>query len=199
MVPVEIAKRKGTVVFAIDEHLRGDVTAEQLAKMEPAFKGDDSVTAGNASGVNDGAAALVLATGDAVEARGLKPMARLVSCAQAGVDPKLMGLGPIPASRLAFKRAGGTVLPRVWSSVSVYPTELDADPMRGWLDSLVKCLTTCWCCPRTTSAFAGCTRASTCRPASGRVRCNIFATHQEARRAANAAGVPCVRGISQPG
>ena len=77
--------------------------------MRPAFKGDGSVTAGNASGVNDGAAALVLATGDAVKTRGLKPMARLVSYAQAGVDPKLMGLGPIPASRLALKRAGLTV------------------------------------------------------------------------------------------
>ena len=109
IVPVEIATRKGTVVFDTDEHVRADVTAEQLAKMKPAFKGDGTVTAGNASGVNDGAAALVLATGDAVKARGLKPMARLVSYAQAGVDPTLMGLGPIPASRLALKRAGLTV------------------------------------------------------------------------------------------
>jgi acetyl-CoA C-acetyltransferase len=109
IVPVEIATRKGTVVFDTDEHVRGDVTAEQLAKMKPAFKPDGSVTAGNASGVNDGAAALVLATGDAVKSRGLKPMARLVSYAHAGVDPKLMGLGPIPASRLALKRAGLTV------------------------------------------------------------------------------------------
>ena len=109
IVPVEINTRKGTVVFDTDEHVRADVTAEQLAKMKPAFKGDGTVTAGNASGVNDGAAALVLATGAAVKARGLKPMARLVSYAQAGVDPKLMGLGPIPASRLALKRAGLTV------------------------------------------------------------------------------------------
>jgi acetyl-CoA C-acetyltransferase len=109
IVPVEIATRKGMVVFDIDEHVRGDVTAEQLAKMKPAFKADGSVTAGNASGVNDGAAALVLATADAVSSRGLKPMARLVSYAHAGVDPKLMGLGPIPASRLALKRAGLTV------------------------------------------------------------------------------------------
>ena len=109
IVPVEINTRKGTVVFDTDEHVRADVTAEQLAKMKPAFKGDGTVTAGNASGVNDGAAALVLAAGAAVKARGLKPMARLVSYAQAGVDPKLMGLGPIPASRLALKRAGLTV------------------------------------------------------------------------------------------
>ncbi len=106
IVPVEMATRKGTVVFDTDEHVRGDVTAEQLAKMKPAFKGDGSVTAGNASGVNDGAAALVLATGDAVKSRGLKPIARLVSYAVAGVDPKLMGLGPVPASRLALKRSG---------------------------------------------------------------------------------------------
>ncbi|HWI09976.1 MAG TPA: acetyl-CoA C-acyltransferase, partial [Burkholderiaceae bacterium] len=106
---VEIATRKGMVVFDTDEHVRGDVTAEKLAKMKPAFKGDGSVTAGNASGVNDGAAALVLATGEAVRSRGLKPMARLVSYAHVGVDPKLMGLGPIPASRLALQRAGLTV------------------------------------------------------------------------------------------
>ena len=109
IVPVEIATRKRMVVFDTDEHVRGDATAEQLAKMKPAFKDDGTVTAGNASGVNDGAAALVLATGDAVKSRGLKPMARLVSYAHAGVDPKLMGLGPIPASRLALKRAGLTV------------------------------------------------------------------------------------------
>jgi acetyl-CoA C-acetyltransferase len=97
IVPVEIRTRKDTSVFDTDEHVRGDVTAAQLAKMKPAFKDDGSVTAGNASGVNDGAAALVLATGAA---------ARLVSYAQAGVDPQLMGLGPIPATRLALARAG---------------------------------------------------------------------------------------------
>jgi len=106
IVPVEIAGRKGTVVFDTDEHVRGDVTAEQLAKMKPAFKEGGSVTAGNASGLNDGAAAVVLATGDAVKAQGLKPLARLVSHGHAGVDPTLMGLGPVPASRLALQRAG---------------------------------------------------------------------------------------------
>jgi acetyl-CoA C-acetyltransferase len=74
--------------------------------MKPAFKKDGSVTAGNASGLNDAASAVVLATGAAVQARGLKPLARLVAYAHAGVDPKLMGLGPVPASRLALKRAG---------------------------------------------------------------------------------------------
>ena len=104
--PSTIATRKGTVVFDTDEHVRGNVTLEQLAAMKPAFKKDGSVTAGNASGLNDAASAVVLATGAAVQARGLKPLARLVAYAHAGVDPKLMGLGPVPASRLALKRAG---------------------------------------------------------------------------------------------
>ncbi len=107
-MPVEIATRKGTVTFDTDEHVRGDVTLEQLAKMKPAFKKDGSVTAGNASGLNDAAAAVVLATAEAVKSRGLKPIARLVAYAHAGVDPKLMGLGPVPASRLALQRAGLT-------------------------------------------------------------------------------------------
>ena len=106
IVPVEIASRKGTVLFDTDEHVRGDVTMEQLAKMKPAFKEGGSVTAGNASGLNDGAAAVVLATGEAVKAQGLKPLARLVSHGHAGLDPKLMGLGPVPASRIALQRAG---------------------------------------------------------------------------------------------
>jgi acetyl-CoA C-acetyltransferase len=106
IVPVEIASRKGTVLFDTDEHVRGDVTMEQLAKMKPAFKDGGSVTAGNASGLNDGAAAVVLATGEAVKAQGLKPLARLVSHGHAGLDPKLMGLGPVPASKIALQRAG---------------------------------------------------------------------------------------------
>ncbi|HET9642736.1 MAG TPA: acetyl-CoA C-acyltransferase family protein [Burkholderiaceae bacterium] len=109
IVPVEIASRKGTITFDTDEHVKPDTTAELLAKMRPAFKNDGTVTAGNASGINDGAAAVVLATADAVKARKLKPLARLVAYAHAGVDPKLMGLGPVPASRLALKRAGLTV------------------------------------------------------------------------------------------
>lgn len=108
IVPVEIATRKGTLVFDTDEHVRGDTTIEQLAKMKPAFKEGGTVTAGNASGLNDGASAVLLATATAVKDSGLKPLARLVSYAHAGVDPKLMGLGPVPASRLALKRAGLT-------------------------------------------------------------------------------------------
>jgi acetyl-CoA C-acetyltransferase len=106
IVPVSVKTRKGTVLFDTDEHVRGDVTLEQLAKMKPAFKEGGTVTAGNASGLNDGAAAVVLATGAAVNARGLKPMARLVGYAHAGLEPTLMGLGPVPATRAVLKRCG---------------------------------------------------------------------------------------------
>ena len=109
IVPVTIDTRKGPVVFEVDEHVRGEVTAEQLAKMKPVFKKDGTVTAGNASGLNDGAAALMLASGDKVKSLGLKPLARLVSYAHAGVDPAYMGMGPVPATTLALKRAGLTV------------------------------------------------------------------------------------------
>ncbi len=105
---VEIQDRKGTKLFSVDEHPRA-TSLEQLAAMKPAFKKDGSVTAGNASGLNDGAAALVMATGNAVQANNLKPLARLVSYAHAGVEPEFMGLGPIPATRLALKRAGLTI------------------------------------------------------------------------------------------
>jgi acetyl-CoA C-acetyltransferase len=109
IVPIEVASRKGTVTFATDEHVRAEVNVEQLGKMKPAFKKDGSVTAGNASGLNDGAGALILATGQMVLDQGLKPIARLVGYAHAGVEPELMGLGPIPATRLVLKRAGLTV------------------------------------------------------------------------------------------
>ena len=105
---VEVRSRKGTVLFSQDENPRA-TTLEQLAQMKPAFKKDGSVTAGNASGLNDGAAALVLASGAAVRADNLVPMARMVAYAHAGVEPELMGLGPIPATRLALKRAGLTI------------------------------------------------------------------------------------------
>ncbi|WP_060513292.1 acetyl-CoA C-acyltransferase family protein [Pseudomonas sp. NBRC 111124] len=109
IVPLELKTRKGTVQFAIDEHVRADVTAEQLAGMKTVFKKDGTVTAGNASGINDGAAGLVLATGDAVRRLGLKPLARLVAYAHAGVEPELMGLGPIPATRKVLEKAGLSV------------------------------------------------------------------------------------------
>ena len=106
IVPIDIPGRKGTVRFEVDEHVRGNVTAEQLAGMKPAFKKDGSVTAGNASGLNDGAGALVLATGDFVKRHGLRPLARLVAYAHAGLEPELMGLGPVPATRKVLEKAG---------------------------------------------------------------------------------------------
>jgi len=109
IVPVEIASRKGTIRFERDEHVRGGVTLAQLAAMKPAFKQDGVVTAGNASGINDGAAAVVLAEARAAEALSLTPLARLVSYAHAGVDPLCMGIGPVPASRKALERAGLSV------------------------------------------------------------------------------------------
>ena len=106
IVPVEITSRKGTVLFDTDEHVKPDTTMETLGKMRAAFKKDGLVTAGNASGINDGAAAVVLASGAAVKSAGLKPLARLVSYAHAGVEPTLMGIGPVPATRLALAKAG---------------------------------------------------------------------------------------------
>ncbi|MDZ3991033.1 acetyl-CoA C-acyltransferase family protein [Pseudomonas sp. Teo4] len=106
IVPLELKTRKGSVQFSVDEHVRSEVTAEQLAGMKPVFKKDGTVTAGNASGINDGAAGLVLATGEAVRRLGLKPLARLVAYAHAGVEPELMGLGPIPATRKVLQKAG---------------------------------------------------------------------------------------------
>lgn len=109
IVPLELKTRKGSVQFAVDEHVRADVSAEQLAGMKTVFKKDGSVTAGNASGINDGAAGLVLATSDAVRRLGLKPLARLVAYAHAGVEPALMGLGPIPATQKVLAKAGLSV------------------------------------------------------------------------------------------
>lgn len=109
IVPIEVTTRKGTVKFETDEHVRGDVTAEQLAAMKPVFKKDGNVTAGNASGINDGAAAVVLANAERVHALGLRPLARLVTYAHAGVDPQYMGIGPVPATRRALERAGLSV------------------------------------------------------------------------------------------
>lgn len=109
IVPVEVISRKSTVHFEVDEHVREGTTLEQLTTMKPAFKKEGTVTAGNASGLNDGASALVLATGAAIRNSNLRALARLVAYAHAGVDPQLMGLGPIPATRQALKRAGLTV------------------------------------------------------------------------------------------
>ena len=109
ILPIEIKTRKGVTLFDTDEHPRADTSAATLAAMRPAFKKDGTVTAANASGINDAAAAVVLATGSEVEKRGLKPMARIVAWGHAGVEPEYMGEGPIKAVPIALKRAGLTL------------------------------------------------------------------------------------------
>jgi acetyl-CoA C-acetyltransferase len=107
IVPVVIKTRKGEVVFDRDEHPRRDISAEGLAKLRAVFiKENGTVTAGNASGINDGAAAVVLLSDQALKSSGAKPLARLVAYAHAGVDPEIMGIGPVPASQLVLKKAG---------------------------------------------------------------------------------------------
>ena len=106
IVPIVLKTRKGEVVFDTDEHVKANTTLETLAKMKPAFKKDGTVTAGNASGINDAAAFFVLAAADVAAKAGQKPIARLVSYAIAGVPNEIMGEGPIPASKLALKKAG---------------------------------------------------------------------------------------------
>jgi acetyl-CoA C-acetyltransferase len=113
IVPVTVKSRRGETVVADDEYIRHDVDMEAMAKLRPAFAKDGTVTAGNASGINDGAAAVVLMTAEEAARRGITPLAHIVSWAQAGVDPAIMGTGPIPASRRALEKAG-------WS-----PDELD--------------------------------------------------------------------------
>jgi acetyl-CoA C-acetyltransferase len=109
IVAVTVKGRKGDVIVENDEYIRHDANAEGLAKLRPAFAKDGTVTAGNASGINDGAAALVLMSAASAQQRGLQPLARIASFAAAGVDPALMGTGPIPASRKALQRAGWTI------------------------------------------------------------------------------------------
>jgi acetyl-CoA C-acetyltransferase len=106
IAPLELKTRKGTVTFDKDEHPRADASIEGLAKLRAVFKKDGTVTAGNASGINDAAAAVVLMNRASAEKRGLKPRARFVSYALAGVDPKYMGIGPVPASNMALQKAG---------------------------------------------------------------------------------------------
>jgi acetyl-CoA C-acetyltransferase len=110
IMPVTLKGRKGDVIFDTDEHYRPNCTLADLAKLKPAFlKENGTVTAGNASGINDAAAAVVLMEASVAKARGLKPLARLVAYAHAGVDPKYMGIGPVPATQLALKKAGLTI------------------------------------------------------------------------------------------
>jgi acetyl-CoA C-acetyltransferase len=110
IMPIMLKTRKGEVAYDTDEHSRPGCTMEELGKLKPVFiKENGTVTAGNASGINDAAAAVVLMEAGAAKARGVKPLARLVAYAHAGVDPKYMGIGPVPATQLALKKAGLTV------------------------------------------------------------------------------------------
>ena len=109
IVPVTITTRKGETVVDTDEHPRRDISKESLAKLKPVFRKEGTVTAGNASGLNDGAAAVVVMSLEKAESLGLKPLARIVSYAWAGVEPDLMGYGPVPATRKALEKAGMTL------------------------------------------------------------------------------------------
>ena len=109
IVPIEVKKKKETIIFDTDEHCRPQTTLEGLAKLRPAFKKDGTVTAGNASGINDAGAAMIIASEDFVKAHGLKPMAKIRSFGSVGCDPAIMGIGPIESTRQALKRAGLTV------------------------------------------------------------------------------------------
>ena len=109
ITPVTVKGRKGDTVVADDEYIRHDATAEGMAKLRPAFSKEGTVTAGNASGINDGAAALVVMSAAEAKKRGLTPLARIAAFATSGVDPALMGTGPIPATRKVLKRAGWNI------------------------------------------------------------------------------------------
>ena len=109
ILPIELKSKKGPVLFDTDEHARSDASMEGMAKLRTVFQKDGTVTAGNASGINDGAAAVVLMDRSAAEKKSLKPMARLVAYGHAGVDPRYMGIGPVPAVRKALERAGLTI------------------------------------------------------------------------------------------
>jgi acetyl-CoA C-acetyltransferase len=106
ITPVEVPSRKGTVTVVADEHIRPDATAADMARLRPAFADDGTVTAGNAAGVNDAAAAVMLASGEYASRHGQAPLGRLVAYSHAGVEPRIMGIGPVPAVRLVLERAG---------------------------------------------------------------------------------------------
>ena len=140
IVPIEIPQRKGNpVVFDTDEFPRANTTAENLAKLRPAFKQDGSITAGNASGINDGAAAVMVMAASVARDLGLKPLARIAAYAKAGVDPKIMGTGPIPASRACLKRAGWTVdqLDLIESNEAFASQAISVNREMGWDTSKV--------------------------------------------------------------
>ena len=109
IVPIEIKSRKETIIFDQDEYIKDGVVLEKLSSLRPAFAKDGTVTAANASGINDGAAAMTLMSESELKNKNIEPMARIVSWASAGVDPTIMGTGPIPASRKALEKAGWSI------------------------------------------------------------------------------------------
>jgi acetyl-CoA C-acetyltransferase len=138
-VPVTIASRKGDIVVDTDEYIRDGATLDGVSKLKPAFPGGQSVTAANASGINDGAAALVLMTAEMAAKRGLAPLARVASWATAGVDPAVMGSGPIPASRKALEKAGWKVadLDLVEANEAFAAQALAVNKDMGWNPDIV--------------------------------------------------------------
>jgi acetyl-CoA C-acetyltransferase len=139
IVPVTLKTRKGDVVVDQDEYIRHGATLESMQKLKPAFDKEGSVTAGNASGINDGAAAVLLMSESEAKKRGIKPLARIVSWATAGVDPQIMGTGPIPASKKALEKAGWTVkdLDLVEANEAFAAQALAVNKDMGWDPSIV--------------------------------------------------------------
>ncbi|HEV7325772.1 MAG TPA: acetyl-CoA C-acetyltransferase [Bosea sp. (in: a-proteobacteria)] len=139
IAPITISTRKGDIVVDTDEYIRDGATLEAMAKLRPAFSKDGTVTAGNASGINDGAAALVLMTANEASKRGLTPLARIASWATAGVDPAIMGSGPIPATRKALEKAGWKVgdLDLVEANEAFAAQALAVNKDLGWDPSIV--------------------------------------------------------------
>ena len=135
IVPIKIPQRKGDpLVFDTDEFPRAGTTAAALGKLRPAFKQDGTITAGNASGINDGAAAVLVMTASAARDYGLEPLARIVAYAKAGVDPKIMGTGPIPASRACLRKAGWSAdqLDLVESNEAFAAQAISVNREMGW-------------------------------------------------------------------
>jgi acetyl-CoA C-acetyltransferase len=139
IVPVVIPGKKGDVVFDTDEHPR-QTTPEKMAGLKPAFKKDGSVTAANASGINDSAAAVIVMSKEKADELGIKPMARVVSYASGGVDPKIMGIGPVPASKKALEKAGLTVddLDLIEANEAFAAQSIAVGRELGWVDKMEK-------------------------------------------------------------
>ncbi len=139
IVPVVMKGKKGDIVFDTDEHPR-QTTLDKMAALKPAFKKDGSVTAANASGINDGAAAIIVMSREKADELGIKPMAKVVSYASGGVDPKVMGLGPIPASKKALAKAGMTIddMDLIEANEAFAAQSIAVAREMGWVDKMDK-------------------------------------------------------------